>query len=155
MRILGIDPGTKESAFLLFDSEVAKFEVFGKVPNEDLLKIVQCGFSVCDMVAVEHIQSFGMAVGKTVFETAYMIGRIQQACFERGIPFRRVYRKEVCVHHCHSAKAKDANIRAAMIDNFGEPGTKKNPGGTYGISKDVWSALAIASYAWETRNEVS
>jgi hypothetical protein len=41
-------------------------------------------------------------------------------------------------------KAKDANIRQALIDKIGPQGTKKDPGPTYGISKDVWSALAIA-----------
>ena len=66
----------------------------------------------------------------------------------------RAYRKQIVMHHCNDARAKDKNIRQAMIDRFGEPGTKKNPGGTYGISKDIWSALAIAAYALDIHEEI-
>ncbi|MGH7470493.1 MAG: hypothetical protein ACRENP_21315 [Longimicrobiales bacterium] len=48
------------------------------------------------------------------------------------------------MHLCKNPKAKDQNIRQALIDLLGAPGTKKNPGPTYGISGDAWSALAIA-----------
>ena len=40
-------------------------------------------------------------------------------------------------------KAKDSNIRQALIDRFGPVGTKKNPGWFYGVSKDVWAAIAV------------
>ncbi len=36
------------------------------------------------------------------------------------------------------------NIRQALIDRFGPPGKKKAPGATYGLSGDMWSALAVA-----------
>jgi hypothetical protein len=57
------------------------------------------------------------------------------------------------LHHCHSAKAKDSNIRQALADRFapGEPnygkGTKANQGWFYGFSADVWQAYALAVYA--------
>jgi hypothetical protein len=40
-------------------------------------------------------------------------------------------------------KAKDGNIRQALIDRFGPVGTKKNPGWFYGFSGDVWQAYAV------------
>ena len=40
-------------------------------------------------------------------------------------------------------RAKDSNIRQALIDRFGVVGTKKNPGWFYGVSKDVWAAIAV------------
>jgi hypothetical protein len=58
----------------------------------------------------------------------------------------RVYRQEVKLHHCKTTKAKDSNIRQALIDRFGAPGVKKEPGHTYGLSKDMWSAFAIGVY---------
>jgi hypothetical protein len=52
-----------------------------------------------------------------------------------------VYRRDVKLHHCHSAKAKDANITQALIDRFapGVPnrgkGTKAEPGWFYGFKR--------------------
>jgi hypothetical protein len=40
-------------------------------------------------------------------------------------------------------KAKDSNIRQALIDRFGEVGIKKNPGWFYGFKKDIWQAYAV------------
>jgi len=141
MRILAIDPGCTESAWILYED--GKFPFFGKEPNHDLLK--RLGYLVweADHLAIEMVASYGMAVGKDVFETCLWIGRFIQA-FTSNDNFSRVYRKDVKMHLCGSMKAKDANIRQALIDRFGPPGTKANPGATYGISKDVWSALAVA-----------
>jgi hypothetical protein len=44
-------------------------------------------------------------------------------------------------------RAKDANIRQALIDKLGAVGTKKAPGPLYGISGHLWAALAVADYA--------
>jgi hypothetical protein len=44
---------------------------------------------------------------------------------------------------CNSMKAKDSNIRQALIDRFGEVGVKKAPGWFYGFKKDVWAAYAV------------
>jgi hypothetical protein len=45
-------------------------------------------------------------------------------------------------------KAKDANIRQALIDIYGGNdkaiGNKKTPGPLYGIKGDLWAALAVA-----------
>jgi hypothetical protein len=40
-------------------------------------------------------------------------------------------------------KAKDSNIRQALIDRFGDVGTKNNQGFFYGFKKDIWSAFAV------------
>ena len=49
---------------------------------------------------------------------------------------------------CHSMKAKDGNIRQAILDLYGGKdvalGNKKRPGPLYGVSKDIWAALAVA-----------
>jgi hypothetical protein len=52
-------------------------------------------------------------------------------------------RKAIKSHLCSTTQAKDKDIRAALIDRLGEPGTKKNPGPTYGISGDCWAALSV------------
>lgn len=92
------------------------------------------------------IQCFGMPAGAEIFETAYWIGRIMDRC---GGRFRRVNRTDVKSHLCNSMKAKDPNIRQALLDRYGGSreaaiGTKNAKGPLYGISSHCWSALAIA-----------
>jgi hypothetical protein len=146
MIILAIDPGTTESAAIRWNGQV-----LGKAitPNAALLEWLR-QTDRPDVLAVEMIQSFGMPVGSEVFETCLMIGRIQEIAHQRQIECRLIYRMAVKQHHCHTAQAKDANIRQALIDKYGPPGTKKKQGLTYGVASHLWSALAIATYVSET-----
>jgi hypothetical protein len=140
LKVCGIDPGTAQSAFVVWDGGmIIDRRIIANTDSLDYLKSVECG-----LVACEHIQSYGMAVGKEVFETCYWVGRYWQICSDRGISWLRTFRSEVKSHWCHSNKANDSNIRAAVIDRLGAPGVKRQPGVTYGVSKDMWSALAIA-----------
>ena len=68
-----------------------------------------------------------MAVGATVFDTCVWIGQFKQKAIENDITVEFIYRKDEKMNLCHSMKAKDSNIRQALIDRFGEVGTKKNP----------------------------
>ncbi len=99
--------------------------------------------------AIEMIASYGMAVGREVFETCVWIGRFQEAIEQHGGLVRLIYRRDVKLYHCQSARANDANIRAALIDRYGPGreraiGIKRSPGPLFGIKADVWSALAVA-----------
>lgn len=139
--IIGIDPGPTLSAFCFWDG--SHIQASGITANEN----VSSDFSLLKRgttVVCEHLQCFGMAVGKDVFETAYWIGHFRARCEALDVPFARAYRSEVKMHHCKSMRAKDSNIRQALIDRFGAPGTKKKPGLTYGLKSDLWSAFAIA-----------
>lgn len=135
--ILAIDPGPATSGYCYFADGVVKEA--GEMANDDLLECVS--ETSADSVAIEMIASYGMAVGKEVFETCLWIGRFMQAS---PVPVSLVYRKDVKIHLCGSTKAKDSNIRQALIDLLGKPGTKKKPGPTYGVTGDAWSALAVA-----------
>jgi hypothetical protein len=149
MIIVGIDPGTTETAIIHFDGRVISYNA--KLKNDEVLKHVCALDPSTHTVSCEHMQSFGMGVGAEVFETTYFIGRLWQCCVDRGIKWVRVFRMDVKMHHCHTTRAKDKNIRQALIDRFGKQGTKKAPGPTYGISGDEWSALAIASMTYDKK----
>lgn len=140
--ILAIDPGCTESAYVLLDEKLKPVE-FGKVINQEMFKImdsIAIRYEVREM-AIEMIASYGMSVGKEIFETCVWIGRF----LEKWWPYENtyIYRMDEKMNLCHSMKANDSNIRQALIDRFGPVGTKKAPGWFYGVSKDVWSAIAV------------
>lgn len=151
MNILAIDPGTTQSGYCAFDGE--SVNAAGVMPNEEMLQyLTRAHWSINGYaIALEMIASYGMAVGKEVFETCVWIGRFQQA-WHAPESVRKVYRQEVKLHLCGTARAKDANIRQALIDMFPatgggktpQIGTKTAPGPLYGVSSHAWAALAVA-----------
>jgi hypothetical protein len=145
---LAIDPGTTESGWVLFD-EGRVFDC-GIAPNADMLEHIRSvPPSGQRRLAIEMIASYGMAVGREVFETCVWIGRFQQAWFDPEA-VRLIYRKDVKLHLCGSPRAKDPNIRQALIDLLGPPGKKASPGPTYGVSSHAWAALGVAVTAEAT-----
>ena len=150
MSLLAIDPGTTESGFVEFrDGVIANPAVW---PNELLIERLSDG-GADDQLCIEMIASYGMPVGAETFQTCLWIGRfIQQWKISTGQNATLVYRRDVKLHLCGTARAKDANIRQALIDKFGPTGTKKNPGKTYGLKSHLWSAFALAVYVSETQN---
>jgi hypothetical protein len=91
---------------------------------------------------MEMVESYGMRVGKEVFETCVWIGRFCQAAEPRRV--YRLGRRYVKLAICSDSRAKDADIRGALVDLLGAPGTKKAQGPTYGIAGDEWQALGLA-----------
>lgn len=156
-RILAIDPGNTETGWCIIDAHTHKPMHIEKTANTELVKRIP-GLG-CEHVVIEMIASYGMAVGVEVFETCVWIGRYFQA-FEdsRGLTPRLIKRQPVKLHHCHTTKAKDANIAQALVDRFapGTPnhgkGSKTAPGWFYGFKSDIWQAYALAVYAADTHS---
>lgn len=147
MSILAIDPGTTESGWVLY----AHGKVWGSgiEQNEEMLGRIYRGEDA-DELAIEMIASFGMPVGKEVFETCVWIGRFKQQ-WSKPDKVRLIYRKDVKMHLCGSPRAKDANINQALVDLIGPKGTKKNPGPCFGVKSHAWAALGVAVTAEATR----
>lgn len=144
--VIGIDPGPDQSAFVMFDGKTVITR--GILPNNELEAqptLWKQKHIFCEMIA-----SYGMAVGASVFETCVWIGRFMAEAFSSsGRDLHRVFRKDVKLHLCNSTRAKDANVRQALIDRLGPQGTKKAPGPTYGVKSHEWAALAVAVYGWD------
>lgn len=147
--IAAIDPGTTDGAYVVWDCAASKVVESKILPNDKLLEFIKHQEFTAEIFC-EMIASYGMAVGKETFETCVWIGRCEQICADRGHSFSRIYRVDVKLHHCHVARAKDPNVRRALIDRFGIVGTKKSPGPLFGIASHMWSALAVATYAADT-----
>jgi hypothetical protein len=141
--VLAIDPGSVQSAWLRFDG--VRPQGFGITANDVLVRALRTG-GLPDVVVIEEIRSYGMAVGRETFDTARWTGRFEEAAHR--VPVAFVGRKEIVVALCGSARASDSNVRMALIDRFGGKdaaiGRKATPGPLYGITKDLWAALAIA-----------
>ena len=140
--ILAIDPGTTRSGWVLFDG--GKVLASDVAANERVVQLVTAAPSRgVQLLAIEKVEAMGMAVGAEVFETVHWAGRFAQA-WPQPDAVLRVTRRAVKLHLCGSMKAKDPNIRQALIDALGEQGTKRAPGPTYGVSTHAWAALAVA-----------
>lgn len=148
--ILAIDPGNEKSAFVLMEGY--KIIDKGILDNESMRdRILNTSF---DNLVIEMVASYGMAVGKTVFDTCRWVGKFENLMeMYCGGKADLVYRKDIKMHLCQSMRAKDSNIMQALKDRYGEVGTKKNPGPLYGVSKDIWSALAVATYWSDTHGK--
>ncbi len=153
MIVLGLDPGTEQSALVAFNGEsVMEHQI---LPNREMLTLLyerrdadlREPANKTRVLVIEQIESFGMAVGKETFETVFWTGRFAEAwCPKR---FERMPRRIIKQHLCHTARATDANIRQALIDRFGPStekaiGSKKQPGPLFGIKSHCWAALAVA-----------
>ena len=115
--ILAIDPGTYKSAWVIFDGETVEG---GIVANDDMLDVIRGG-PESGVLAIEKIESYGMAVGEDTFETCFWSGRFAETWYNAytGGEVCRIGRKAIKLHLCGSARAKDPNVRQALIDRFG------------------------------------
>lgn len=151
--ILAIDPGTTESGWVqLANGQPA---ASGKTENGALLEMVgEC--LAFDMLAIEMVASYGMAVGEEVFRTVWWTGRFAEAWWAggNGLP-REIKRKAVCLHLCNSPRANDSNVRQALIDRWGGKaaaiGNARAPGPLHAVKGDAWQALGVAVTALETQ----
>lgn len=160
VRIIAIDPGTEESAYVVYRHNRVDDKAI--MPNRDIIDwlgdVDRLLFNI-DRLAIEMIASYGMPVGQTTFETCVWIGRFIEAW---GGPYELVYRLDVKQHICHDSRAKDSNIRQALIDRFPptgggatpQIGIKADQGPLYGMNEGggyhLWSALAVAITSAET-----
>jgi hypothetical protein len=150
VTLLAIDPGPLESAYVLLDDHGVPIR-WEKMPNASLLAMLPT-FTTASALVIEMVASYGMPVGAEVFETCVWIGRF----IERwGDDYRLIYRTDVKLHLTNQRRAKDANVRQALIDRYGPGkaravGLKASPGPLYGLTGDCWAALAVAVTAADT-----
>jgi hypothetical protein len=140
-RVFAIDPGNFETAYFILRGD-GKIENFGKVDNGTFW--VRLKHAVGDseifkyVFACEMVACYGMVAGASLFETAVVIGRVQEIV---GNSLRLIPRSSV---KSVIKGRNDSEIRTQLIEQYGKPGTKKEPGATRGIVADMWAAFALA-----------
>ncbi len=103
-------------------------------------------------VGIEMPECMGQVIGREVLETAVVVGQIM-ACLAPLSRITRYNRSAIKRYFgvTPQGKSADSQIRSAMIERWGEPGTAKNPGPTYGITGDAWAALAVATCVYDSK----
>lgn len=149
--ILAIDPGTLQSGWVQFAG--CRVVSSGVSPNAHVLErirvlggYVSAGLHEPVTLAIERFEARGMPIGDESIETLLWTGRMIQAWHDPE-RVRRVKRSEVKLRLCGTTRAKDPNVRQALIDLLGAPGVKARPGPTYGVSSHAWAALGVAVVA--------
>lgn len=146
MIVLGLDPGYRTSAFVVYDGKKPCRAV--EDTNEEILMALQQYDPHGISLVVEQMQVFtsNYGVGQEVFDSVFWSGRFVQAWHPRH--WDRLLRSKIR-GHLGAAKGGDAAVRAALIARFGPYkeqaiGVKKTPGPLYEIKGHMWSALAVA-----------
>ena len=162
MNVLAIDPGNALSAYCIIDADTLRPVKFDKVENKELRNTMAFGKSLMfGHAAIEMVASYGMPVGREVFDTCRWIGRFEELLNILGVQPAIVYRKDEKLHICNDSRAKDANIRRALIDRFARHdlkngrGTKNDPDWFYGFKADIWAAYAVGITYIETMMDPS
>ena len=150
MRLIALDPGTTETGYVVIEGTTI---LASGIENNDFLKGMLPEMTGSGArCAIEMVASYGMAVGKEVFETCVWIGRFQEQFSVDGRLPELIYRRDVKIHLCGTSKAKDANVRQAILDLYPKTGggttpqigTKKKPGPLYGVKSHAMAELAVA-----------
>lgn len=151
--IIAIDPGNTMSGYVVVrhdGKEIVDILEKGKAENRKLFSVLG-KYDEYDL-AVEMVASYGMPVGREVFETCIWIGRYLEYAekVHRVDKTELIYRSEEKMLLCGQMRAKDGNVAQALVDRYapGQPnrgkGNMKKPGFFYGFSKDIWQAMAVA-----------
>lgn len=148
--ILAIDPGNKESGYVFIDVATYKPIKYGKIKNAKLEKIMQ--ETEYDHLVLEMVASYGMAVGRSVFDTVFHTGRFSM--IRPNVPFTKVYRMQVKMNLLGKTSVRDSDITQFLVHRFltnkeierwGDygKGVKADQGYFYGFNNDIYQAYAV------------
>lgn len=123
---LAIDPGNTQSGFVLFspaDDEPGGLAVLesGVFDNSVLADMLEDRAKLpISLLVIEGMRPRGMPFSAEEMETLIWAGRFIQASQRDGsCDWSYVFRGDVKLFLCGVAKAKDGNIRQALIERFG------------------------------------
>jgi hypothetical protein len=145
MRLLAIDPGPVQSAYIFLEystPEDISVHDFGILQNEQVLERIGT-----QSVVIEKATPYGAVVGNELFETIYWTGRFAERGHYKVVPVWRMARKAVVAQLCGLAQANDSRVRQALIDRWGGKECTKKGGMLYKVKDDIWQALALG-VAW-------
>ena len=151
MIVLGLDPGPTTCGAALYDTEDKRVLSSRKASTIDgTMRLID--FSSADLVAIERVQSYGIA-GASLLRTAEVGGMLHYCARSEGMEVVWLYRREVLRGLDVTGKGnRDSLVRQRLIEIHGGDrasavGTKAKPGPLYGVASHAWAALAVAVVA--------
>lgn len=168
MKIMAIDPGTTESAYVILDDQYQIISA-DKVGNDVVLSIIADAPGL-DAVIIEDIEprysstdrsAAGAVMGQSTIETIKAFGRFSWQASLRGLMVGSIFRRDErsCLIPTKrnglpplpetAPKHADGQIRASLIRRFARHdqergrGTKANPDTFYNFRGDMWQAMAV------------
>lgn len=146
--VIGIDPGTKQSAYVAWDGRW--IQEIGTEPNPQVAKYLRdvaqrTGRDTC--VVFESVEPYGMPVGRETFETIFWTGRFFQIARDTIGPRQvsRLPRRAVKKYLNLKPGSGDKQVRAALIQRY--PSLQDWHGQ---LKSHTWAAFAIAVTWWNT-----
>jgi hypothetical protein len=141
--IIAIDPGPKESGYVLIPNEWEMFpESFGKIDNDAL------GILLSEQVKGDIVIEKPVCrkwAGREVSDTAIIAGYLAGKTY---LPVYLITRSKVRGHF-KCTRGGDKAVKNVMVGRFapGVPnhgkGLKDSPGFFYGFKSDIWQAYAL------------
>jgi hypothetical protein len=137
MKILCIDPGTEQSAWIVWDTEAHEPGEMGITKNNELADMLPRLCANLNLVAIEFPQCYGPGfnIGASLLHTCRRVGIFEAAC---AAPVRLYGRPTI---KGQIGGRTDAEIRASLRMRYGEA---KKGHKLEGVKKDLWAALALA-----------
>lgn len=144
--IMGLDPGLKESSYVILEPNKMEILRYGTLSNNEILNRKDLGFrrinsNVEHELVIEMLSPMGQITGHSIHMTAVWIGVFAEAFCGKVYLLPRM---EIKMILCGRGKSGDSDMRKKCIEMVGPKGTKKEPGPTYGLKTHMWQALAAA-----------
>lgn len=147
--ILAIDPGNEFSAYVVFEESSETPVEFNKIPNEEMIKVIDLWKDKTEKAVVEAMAAFG-AGSSTLFDTCIWIGIFSERYGRSRVQY--VFRKTYISYLLGNSRANDSHVRQYLIQRYGDTNKTKQKGNRLeGIRADMWQALAIAVFASDTK----
>lgn len=140
--IVGLDPGTHRSAWLVLDGDEVRER--GIDDNGEVLRVLRHDVGVDWTVAIERVEPrYGLSIGWETVATIEWVGRFVEA--SRPLTVALLNRSDVLRHLGIPPKANaDSGVRAALLDRWGGASAGRKGGPLAGIATHLWSALSVA-----------
>lgn len=140
--ILGIDPGSEKSAIVVINTDLTIIwskEIDNDTMRDVITRTILSKNPGSVTVAIETIQSFGMAVANSVFVTARWAGRFEERAVSVGAHVELIGRRTVKHALLGNVAGGDKGIIEALRREY-----SKRDLSLEGIASHRWSALAVA-----------
>lgn len=157
--IIGIDTGTYESAYCVYNKETKQLADKHYLPNIQCMKKLVKWFKTgeVELFIIEQSQGMGMAAGMQIFMNLEMQGVFAQLAKQYDINVYLMFRKTVKMILCGAVRGvNDASVSLMIREEFGEDWTKKEGiynfyfneeveknGGREYMQNDLWQSLGL------------